>query len=482
MAQRQASATPWLGIAAFVLTLTVQLILVITGPADVGLMIVVLAVGTALVFAGLGSPTFAVALLLVTAFLRLALPQAGLPVDPFVLAFVGVIGAATVAIARRVNQLPRLGSVEAVMVLYLTWNIVSALMPHTYPATVPDTGEAFAVWRFILTGALLPFVLYVVGRFVFDRESSVRGLLWIVLALAGYSAVVSIAQFYGPSALVWPRYIVEGPAWPGRAAGVFDQPVQNGLLLVLGFVIALFLASQGSEPQRRRMIAAAVAAASIPAIYLTHTRAAWLVFGLVLVAGALWARNFRIGFVVTLVAVCLAIGAGWSTFTSADRASGGVGSAREIDDRLNLAATSVWAVGEKPVAGWGIGRFNQLNTYHHKQWSPAVDWERGYGISSHHNELGIAAELGLVGLVLWLAVLVLVLWRLAQAIRMLPPNGICGRGLAVVALLAVLAWLTAGATVELRFFEFSNGLVLLLAGIAVGCAERAGTSHDRTGA
>ncbi|MGH3933139.1 MAG: O-antigen ligase family protein [Pseudonocardiaceae bacterium] len=482
VAQHRSGATPWLVIVAFVLTLAVQLILVITGPADVGLTIVVLAVGTALVFAGLGSPTFAVALLLSTAFLRLALPQAGLPVDPFVLAFVGVIGAAAVAIARRVNQLPRLGAVEAVMVLYLTWNIVSALMPHTHPATVPDTGETFAVWRFILTGVLLPFVLYVVGRFVFDRESSVRRLLWIVLALAGYSAAVSVAQFYGPSALVWPRYIVEGPAWPDRAAGVFDQPVQNGLLLVLGFVIALFLASQVSEPTWRRVVAVAVAAASIPALYLTHTRAAWLVFGLVLVGGSLWARNFRTGFVVTLAAVCLAIGVGWSTFTSDDRASGGVGSTSEIDDRLNIAATSIWAVGEKPVAGWGIGRFSQLNTYHHKQWSPAIDWERGYGLSSHHNELGIAAELGLVGVGLWLTVLGLVLWRLVQAIRVLPPDGICGRGLAVVALLAVLAWLAIGATVELRFFEFSNGLVLLLAGIAVGCAERADTNNDRPGA
>ncbi|MGH3914912.1 MAG: O-antigen ligase family protein [Pseudonocardiaceae bacterium] len=466
-------AAPLLAIAAFVTTLAVQLILLISSPANVGLMIVVLALGTALVFAGLGSPTLAVALFLVAAFLRLALPQAGLPFDPFVLAFAGVILAAGVAIARRVNQLPRLGAVEAVMVLYLTWNIVSALAPHRYPASVPDTGEDFAVWRFLLTGALLPFALYVVGRFVFDRDSSVRRLLWIVLALAAYSAVVSVAQFFGPAALVWPRYIVDGADWPGRAAGVFDQPVQNGLLLVLGFVIALLLAGQVSEPRWRRVAAGAVAVAAIPAIYLTHTRVVWLVFGLVLVAGSLWARNFRTGFVATLVAVCLAIGVGWSTFTSDDRTRGGIGSVSEVDSRLNIIATSLWAIGEKPIAGWGVGRFNQLNTYHHKQWSPGIDWKLGYGLSSHHNELGIAAELGLVGLVLWLTILALVLWRLVKAVRRLPSDGIRSHGLAVVALLAFLSWLVVGATVELRFFEFSNGLVWLLAGIAVGCAERA---------
>ncbi|HEX2301074.1 MAG TPA: hypothetical protein VHH34_21625, partial [Pseudonocardiaceae bacterium] len=305
---------PWLVLGAFVATLGLQLILMITAPPHVGLAVLVLAMGAAVVFAGLGNPTVAVSLLLVSAFLRLALPDVGLP-DMFVLAFAGVLGAAAIAIARRVNRLPRLGALEAMMVLYVTWNIGSALSPHAYPTTLPSTGEDFEVWRFILTGALMPFVLYIVGRFLFDRESAVRWLLWVILGLAAYSAAVSMLAFSALSALVWPRYIVDDPGWAGRAVGVFNQPVVNGLVLVIGFIIALFLAGQVTEPWWRRVGAAGVAMATVPAIYLTHTRVVWLVFGLVLVAGTLWARNFRAGFALTLGVAVLSAMANWSNLT-----------------------------------------------------------------------------------------------------------------------------------------------------------------------
>jgi O-antigen ligase len=472
----------WVPLVAFVATLAVQFALVLTGPANVGLAIVLVAVGMALVFAGLDSPIFAVTMLLFSAFLRLALPKAGLPSEPFVFAYLGVLLATALAVTRRVNQIPKLGAVEVVMGLYLAWNIGSALAPHSLPATLPSTGEDVAVWRFILTGTLMPFTLYLVGRFVFDRESVVRRLLWIILGLAGYSAAVSLLQFYGPAALVWPRYIVTAPEWPGRAVGVFNQPVVNGLVLVIGFAVGLYLAAQPGEPMWRKVLSGGVAVASVPGIYLTHTRAVWLVFALVLVAGAVWARNFRVGFVVTLAAAVATVALDWSTFTSSDRAAGGVASTNEVDDRLNIAATSIWAIEQKPIAGWGIGRFIQLNTYHHKQWSPEIKWERGYGIASHHNELGITAELGVIGLVLWLAVVVLVGHRLFVALRTLPVAGLCGRGLALIAAMGFVSWLVTGQTVDLRYFEFLNALVMLLVGIAVGAAERSRGAPGTTGA
>ncbi|MPZ64397.1 MAG: O-antigen ligase family protein [Pseudonocardiaceae bacterium] len=474
-----AGRRPWLLAVLFIETIGLQLALLATGPANVGLAVLALATGTAIVIAGLGNPTIAVALLLIAAFFRLALPADSLPADPWVLAFGGVLGAGAIAIARRVHHLPQLGGVEAAMVLYLAWNIGSALAPHSLPASLPTTGEEFAVWRFIITGTLLPFVLYVVGRFVFDRPPVVRRLLWIVLWLAGYSVAVTMLQFHGPAALVWPRYIVSAPNWEGRAVGVFNQPVVNGLILVVGFVIALYVAAQRDEPQWRRACAAVLAVTSVYAIYLTHTRAIWLAFAILLVAGSVWARGFRTGFVALLVAMVLAVGMNWSTFTSTDRGAGGVGSTNEVHDRLNMAATAIWAIQEKPVAGWGIGRFTVVNTYHHKQWSPEIQWERGYGFAAHHNELGIAAELGLAGVALWLAVLALVLRRLIRAARTLPTDGICGRGLAIVALLAFGCWVLTGSTVDMRFFEFPNALVWLLAGTVVGAAERAGPLPGR---
>jgi O-antigen ligase len=328
------------------------------------------------------------------------------------------------------------------------------------------------VSRLVFIGIVMPLAMFVVGRTIFSRDRSVRPLLWMLIAAGAYSAFVSIVQFHGPAWLAWPRYIVDAPTWEKRANGVFNQPVVNGLVLIVGFLAAMLVASHGSESRIRTASATVVLVASAYAVYLTHTRAVWLAFALVLVIGAASRARFRQGYALSLAVMVIAVVVNWSTFTSADRAAGGVGSPSEVHDRLNAIATSWWAVQREPLTGWGIGRFPSVNTYHHQAWSPTVPWERGYGISSHLDVLGILVELGVIGVAMWLAVLVLVAFNLARAIRRLPPQGIGNRAFALSAALAFMALLVTGLTVDLRFFDFPNIVVWLLVGAAIGRADR----------
>ena len=186
-----------------------------------------------------------------------------------------------------------------------------------------------------MIGTVVPFVMYVVGRHTFDRTSAVRGLLWTILTLAAYSAAVSIMQFTGPTAWVWPRFIVDGSlkedkTWVGRAIGVFNQPVINGLLLALGFAVAMLLMSRRSEPAWRRWLAFVIAVACGFGLYLTHTRAAWLSGAVMLIIGALLAKGYRNGFIAAMGITATIIATNWSVFTSADRKAGGVGSVGEV--------------------------------------------------------------------------------------------------------------------------------------------------------
>lgn len=457
-----------------VAAITAVAALTLVRPAQAGAVVLFGAIGLGLAVLGLGVPIVAVMLLLLTLFFRL--PLSGiLPADPFLLAFSGVIGAMAVAAARRSIPKIRFGLIELAMALYLLWNVGSSLASHPYPATVPITGQDVSVWRFILSGTAIPFVLFVVGRFAVVRTSSLRWLLWLILALTAYSAAMSFFQLNGPTSLVWPRYIIASPDWNNRAVGIFNQPVVNGLVLIIGFTVALLVASQSGR-WWSRAVAVGTALGSAYGVYLTHTRAVWLAFALVLVMGALFAAGFRLGFLLTLATACLAIATNWSTFISSDRADGGVASAGEVEDRLNTIATSFWAIEHRPLLGWGIGRFVAVNTYDHKQWTPETPWLRGFGIASHFNELGIAAELGLVGLVLWLAVLLLVAHRLYGAFRALDQPALWSRGLTFLAASSFVALVVTGFTVDLRYFDFPNPLVMLLVGVAIGAADRARTS------
>ncbi|MGI5125223.1 O-antigen ligase family protein [Pseudonocardia sp. CA-107938] len=455
-----------LGVAVVVIAVGI-----LAAPVRGPLGLVVLVVGGLAVCLTLSSPLVALTLLVVTSFMRLALQLPGLPAEPMVLVLCALVVALALAIQRGAVTVP-FGAVEAAMLAYLAWNVVSAVLPHEYPAEVPGNGEAISVYRFVLTGTVIPFVAYLAGRALLQSEDRVRRLMIALVLPAAYSAVVSILQFTGPASLVWPRYIVTAPSYPERAVGVVNQPLVNGLVMVAGFVMAMFLAQQRALRPGPRLLMLLCAVLCLPGIYLTKTRAAWLVFGVGVILCALFGRGARAGFVAVLAAALLFIGVNWSTFTSSDRTAGGVASAGEVDDRLNSIATSFWAIEQKPLLGWGIGRFAQVNTQHHKQWTPSTDFRRGYAIASHENELGIATELGLIGLALWLAVMLLIARTLVAALRRLPVHGLAGRALGLVSVTVLGTWVVSGFTADLRFFDFANLLTFLLIGATVGVADR----------
>ncbi|MDL5158999.1 O-antigen ligase family protein [Actinomycetospora termitidis] len=433
----------------------------VLAPHTAGPVLLLAGLGGAVVILALVEPAAALLLLMTTAFLRSAIHEQALDVPlPGLLLLVAVAGL-LVAVLRGRLAFPRLGAPEIAMGLYLAVNVASWLSPHALAALNPRGGPQ-SVPVLIVTGIAFPFTAYLLGRAGGGDPRVVSAFSWWVVAATAYSALIAVMQFHGLSAFVLPRSVVESPSWPDRAVGVFDQPVTNGVLFVVGLLLCLRLGGEASRPRRERWIAHVVAVGAVYGIYLTHTRAVWLVTGLALLAAPLVSHAYRRGAAVILAVAVAGIVANWAAFTGTDRAAGGVGTTSEIDDRLNIIATAVRAVGSEPLLGWGIGRFPQVNTLYHEQWSTAVDWRRGFGIASHETELAVVVELGVLGLLLWIAVLVLILRRVLAARR--GPT----RATADTALLAVLVVIVVGFTVDIRFLDFAWTLAFLLAGLAVG--------------
>lgn len=124
--------------------------------------------------------------------------------------------------------------------------------------TLP-TVEPINITRMILSSVVMPFALYLVGRTIGDGDAEARVVLWMMVGLGGYSTLVSIGQFHAPR-LVWPRYIIEDPNWVGRANGVPNQPVVNGIIILIGFACAMFLATRVDTHRAARLTAGLVAA------------------------------------------------------------------------------------------------------------------------------------------------------------------------------------------------------------------------------
>jgi O-antigen ligase len=192
-----------------------------------------------------------------------------------------------------------------------------------------------------------------------------------------------------------------------------------------------------------RALAVLAAVAAMLAFFATFSRGGMISLGVVILAGCVYAGKARPAFVALVVGVVL-VGA---VFLG-DTTSGAVA-------RLTSTSTSgrsdIWKVGLRmvrahPIIGVGSGNYSVVEP-HYFAITPG-QLTRGDLIvdrrfPAHNMYLHIQAELGIVGLVLFLGVLGLSLAAAVKAVRLFRAQGdrsleILGRAL-VVALIGVLA-------------------------------------------
>ena len=118
---------------------------------------------------GLRNPVLACTYLLIATFFRLAIPSGTLPVDPFLIAFAGVVASTWIWMAPRRRNLSavEVDPILCAIVLYITWNVMSMVLPHPYPPGAPLDPAPFSVQRFIVIGTMMPLAMFLVGRWVF---------------------------------------------------------------------------------------------------------------------------------------------------------------------------------------------------------------------------------------------------------------------------------------------------------------------------
>jgi O-antigen ligase len=166
--------------------------------------------------------------------------------------------------------------------------------------------------------------------------------------------------------------------------------------------------------------------------------------------------------------------------------------------RVNLWRAAWTSIEERPILGLGYGAFSTVSNDLMLE-TPETDLSdfviREQGPEAHNSYVGTAAELGVVGLVLFLAMIASIItlfWRIArQELQRGPPPETAQRrrpslrGSAAAAFVVGLAgWLAGGIFLSLevvRPFWIILGLALALG--ALGTDRRAGDDHGavRTG-
>ena len=306
----------------------------------------------------------------------------------------GVVSALVRARVRDPDAL-RTRPVDWLLVVVATYALLSALFAGTL-------GEVEARFALIDRFSLLGFALFFAAPRAFATERDRRILLGTLIAVGGYLGLTALFETLGPSALVVPDYI-EDPfvgTHLDRARGPFAEAAANGMMLFsCGVAAAIAATTWRGSPWRT--VAGAVLVLCALGVLLTVTRAAWIACGAGSVLALLSVRETRRYALVAVAGGALGVVAAFAVVPNLQtRAEERADDQYPLWDRRNSNAAAIRMIGERPVVGFGWGRFARESEEYYRQ-SPDIPLT--FVRNVHNLYLSNAVELGLLGALLWLA-------------------------------------------------------------------------------
>jgi O-antigen ligase len=248
----------------------------------------------------------------------------------------------------------------------------------------------------------------------------------------------------------------------GRLTGAGGDPNETAAALVAAAALAIALAASLRGKPLLRLAAIAIAPLCAFASLLTLSRGGLVAFGAALIAAVLMAGRRR-GQVLALTVIVASLAIGYFAFLAPAQA---VERVTEVDG--GTGRVDIWTVGwrmveDEPLRGIGTGNFPVASI--HYLLEPGALLRDDFIVDepkvAHNTYLGVLAELGLVGLTLFLIVICFAIGCAVRAARYAAEMNERQMDILARALVVALAALLAAYFFISR--EYSKQLWLLLA-------------------
>jgi hypothetical protein len=309
-----------------------------------------------------------------------------------------------------------------------------------------------------MIGYAVPLVAFVFVKRFLVTEEDFQTLCKMFFWFGCYLVLIAYLERFDIKSLVFPKYIVDATISEmhlDRSRGPFMNAAFNGLCINIAFIFGLMALPLARGPVR--LVHIVLLLLYLPAIYFTRTRSVYLhflltMFVVMFVYKSQWARWKFLP--VVLVLGMAAVLLNWERLASSDREAGGIGQMKEVDIRLALADKSLRLMLEHPFGGVGLTQFQQASLF-----TP------GEVEQQHNHIIGIAVELGLPGLFLWLTVLGMLLTRLYRLAEAVPDGRFININFILLLATAIFTNLFSNVFVEPALHLFANMNLFMFAGI-----------------
>ena len=281
--------------------------------------------------------------------------------------------------------------------------LVAALVATCSAIAVGTLTEERGGFALLDRFGLVPFVLFAIAPLVFGTTRQRNILLAILVGVGAYLGVTVWAEGLGIRALVVPSFINDPNIGLhfGRARGPFVESVADGLSLFM-CAVAAAVGLKTWVSRSARLVCGTVMLICGFGVILTLTRSVWLgAIAGTLAALLVWPAGRRWVLPAVLVGAVVVVAALQLVPGLEDKAKTRTYDQSTAWDRLNTNAAAIRMLEAKPLFGFGWQTFQEKGPDYLRQ---AADRPlSGAGNEVHNVFLSHAAELGLVGSLLWLA-------------------------------------------------------------------------------
>jgi O-antigen ligase len=312
----------------------------------------------------------------------------------FVLGIGTLVWGGVRAVTDRKLRFRPLHAILLAIALYATF---SAVIAHT----IGTHDAQFALYDRL---GLVPFLLFVLAPLVFGQRRQRNVLLAALVGIGAYLGLIVLLEGLGLERLVFPSYIRDPTLGIhfGRARGPFLESAADGLSLFM-CAVAGAVGLQTWRSRRARVTCAVVMVVCGLGVLFTLTRAVWVGAALgtvVALAASPRTRRFVVPTIVgstLLIVLALLLVPGLSS-----KASTRVQDDAALWDRYNTNDAAVRMIETHPLFGFGWDTFGTQGPNYMRQ-SGSYPFTTTPGTAVHNVFLSHAAELGLVGALLWTA-------------------------------------------------------------------------------
>jgi O-antigen ligase len=317
------------------------------------------------------------------------------------------------------KRLPKLGWSELAMMGYLIATFVSIIFSQDDPVPV-----VILLFDRMFIGMCLYMLVYL-SR---PREKDLQILIYVVLFITAAQSLIGILSWIAPGLLpdIWLR-------WVGlRTIGSLSNPSVYTAALLFGGLI-LFQAGMYQKKKRFKVLYIATFIVAGFCVFLSLSRASWLGGLLVGIGLMILYPRFMLKFgLIVIVLAILAVSfllLGESTLIQ-DRFYSEESESSALS-RLPVTIASLRMFSSKPIFGWGYGNFDLFDRqfYNNSIGSFTAD---NKDHASHNFFLTILAEQGLVGFFLYMAPVIILLFRSIKNYSKLSEQGFLGKNFIVI--------------------------------------------------